>query len=54
MAKQPMHRGGNVLWMGDLEAYMDGEFIGEAFRLMGEAVNCIKVSPTHTISNYLL
>uniref|UniRef100_A0A915JXD4 tRNA selenocysteine-associated protein 1 n=1 Tax=Romanomermis culicivorax TaxID=13658 RepID=A0A915JXD4_ROMCU len=38
-----MNRGNNVLWMGDLDHYMDGDFIGEAFRLMGEHVLCVKL-----------
>uniref|UniRef100_A0A914XQ58 tRNA selenocysteine-associated protein 1 n=1 Tax=Plectus sambesii TaxID=2011161 RepID=A0A914XQ58_9BILA len=35
--------GDKTLWMGDLETYMDANFIGEAFARMGEEVQTVKI-----------
>lgn len=32
-----------MLWMGDLEQYMDGNFIADAFKKMGEKVISVRV-----------
>ena len=38
-----MNANDRTLWMGDLESYMDSNFIGEAFARMGEEVNTVKI-----------
>lgn len=38
-----MNDSDRTLWMGDLEPYMDANFIGESFARMGEEVGTVKI-----------